>query len=97
MVNYYRALVRGGGALRQARIGYPVIDVPTLYPVGRAGPRAHEGKRPTGRRILSLILLCRYLTDASHWVQQDQPDLVNEMLRAWLSGEAVPEASDPRF
>ena len=28
MINYYRALVRGGGARRQARLGFPVIETP---------------------------------------------------------------------
>ena len=37
-------------------------------------------------------LTLRYLPDASHWVQQDQPELVNDMLSAWLEGRAVPHA-----
>ena len=96
MVNYYRALVRGGGALRQARIGFPVIDVPTLYLWGEQD-LALTKETTYGTEDFVSDLTLRYLPDASHWVQQDQPDLVNEMLRAWLSGEAVPEASDPRF
>jgi len=30
MINYYRALVRGGGARRQSQQGFPVISTPTL-------------------------------------------------------------------
>jgi pimeloyl-ACP methyl ester carboxylesterase len=36
-------------------------------------------------------LTLRYLPDASHWVQQDQPDVVNTMLTAFLCGEPVPD------
>jgi pimeloyl-ACP methyl ester carboxylesterase len=36
-------------------------------------------------------LTLRYLPQASHWVQQDAPETVNRMLRAWLSDGAVPE------
>ena len=34
----------------------------------------------------------RYLPEVSHWVQQDDPDTVNAMLEAWLTGEPVLEA-----
>jgi uncharacterized protein YoaH (UPF0181 family) len=33
----------------------------------------------------------RYLPGISHWVQQDAPRATNEMMAAFLSGEAVPE------
>jgi pimeloyl-ACP methyl ester carboxylesterase len=30
------------------------------------------------------------LPNASHWVQQDEPETVNTLLRAWLCGDPVP-------
>lgn len=30
MINYYRGLIRGGGMRRQAQLGFPRIDIPTL-------------------------------------------------------------------
>src|SRR5512139_414406 len=30
MVNYYRAALRGGGAIRQRKLGYPPVPIPTL-------------------------------------------------------------------
>ena len=96
MVNYYRALVRGGGARRQALIGYPQIEVPTLFLWGEQDI-ALTKETTLGTDELVADLTLRYLPDASHWVQQDQPEVVNEMLRCWLEGEPVPEADDSRF
>jgi pimeloyl-ACP methyl ester carboxylesterase len=92
MVNWYRALVRGGGALRQRRLGYPVIEVPTLMLWG-VEDRALglETTRHTHEFVKDLTL--RYLDGVSHWVQQEAPELVNAMLEAWLAGRPVPEAA----
>jgi pimeloyl-ACP methyl ester carboxylesterase len=92
MVNYYRALVRGGGMKRLKKRGYPIIETPTLLVWGEQDSAL--GKELTyGTEQYVKHLTLRYLPNASHWVQQDDPDTVNEMLGAWLRGEAVPEAS----
>jgi len=91
MLNYYRALVRGGGAARQRQLGYPVIDTPTLLIWGE-----HDlalGKETTyGTEAYVSQLTIRYLPNASHWVQQEAAEVVNAMLEAWLTGAPVPEA-----
>ena len=91
MINYYRAFLRGRGQRRQHALGYPVLEVPTLFLWGeqdRALSRAtSEGTEPFVRDLTQ-----RYLPNASHWVQQDEPEIVNAMLRAWLQGEPVPQA-----
>ena len=93
MVNYYRALVRGGGAERQRRLGYPIIDVPTLMIWGESD--AALGKETTyGTDAYVRDLTLRYLPNVSHWVQQEAPEVVNAMLAAWLTGQPVPEAGD---
>jgi len=33
----------------------------------------------------------RYLPGVSHWVQQEQPEAVNAMIKAFVQGEEVPE------
>jgi pimeloyl-ACP methyl ester carboxylesterase len=89
MVNYYRALLRGVRANR--RRGTPQIKVPTLMLWGEAD--AALGKEltyGTDRYVSDLTL--RYLPNVSHWVQQEAPETVNQMLQAWLSGKAVPQA-----
>lgn len=91
MLAYYRAYVLGGGMRRQTRLGFPSIDAPTLMIWGE-----HDvalGKETTiGTREWVRDLTIRYLPDASHWVQQDEPEIVNAMMEAWLTGGRVPEA-----
>lgn len=91
MIDYYRALVRGGGARRQARLGYPAIRTPTLMLWGEADMAlTRETTLGTERHVERLTL--RYLPGISHWVQQDAPERVNAMLEAWLTGAPVPHA-----
>ncbi|MFQ5416717.1 MAG: alpha/beta fold hydrolase [Myxococcota bacterium] len=95
MLNYYRAFViRGKGFARQKAQGAPRIETPTLMIWGeRDIALSLETTRGTGRFVSDLTF--RSLPDASHWVQQDDPETVNRMLRAWLSGEEVPAALEP--
>jgi pimeloyl-ACP methyl ester carboxylesterase len=91
MLAWYRAYLMGGGMLRQRRLGYPVIDAPTLMIWGEED--VAMGKACTiGTRDWVPNATLRYLPHASHWVQQDQPEVVNAMLEAWLRAERVPEA-----
>jgi pimeloyl-ACP methyl ester carboxylesterase len=83
MINYYRALVTGGGARRQRNLGYPKIDVPTLVIWGEQDSALDIQTLEGTEEFVSNLTLHR-LPDASHWVQQDQPDKVNAILRQWL-------------
>lgn len=85
MVNYYRALMRGG-ARRQAALGYPVIDVPTLMVWGE-DDMALTKATTYGTEAYVADLEIHYLPGISHWVQQDAPDEVNALLRAWLGAD----------
>lgn len=92
MVDYYRALVRGGGAERQRKLGFPVIETPTLMIWGEQDVAlCKETTYGTDRYVKDLTL--RYLPEASHFVQQDAPEEVNAMLEAWLTGKPVPGAT----
>ena len=93
IVDYYRAYVRGGGQRRQARLGYPVITTPTLLVWGeRDAALGKELSEGTDAYVEDLTV--RYIPEASHWVQQDAPEVVNAMLTAFLAGQPVPEASE---
>ena len=93
MLNYYRALVRGGGGERQRALGLPIIEVPTLMIWGVEDiALAVETTYGTEEHVRDLTL--RYLPNVSHWVQQEAPEIVNAMLSAWLRGERVPEAGE---
>jgi pimeloyl-ACP methyl ester carboxylesterase len=90
MLNYYRAIVRGGGGGRQSKLGFPVIETPTLMLWGEEDVAlAKETTFGTEKYVRDLTL--RYLPGVSHWVQQEAPESVNAMLEAWLEGRAVPE------
>ena len=90
MLNYYRAVVRGGGGERQRKLGYAMIETPTLLLWGEADVAlCKETTFGTDQYVRDLTL--RYLPRVSHWVQQEAPEAVNAMLEAWLTGQAVPE------
>ncbi len=90
MINYYRALVRGGGARRQRDLGFPVIETPTLMLWGEDDV-ALTKETTYGTDAYVRDLTIRYLPRVSHWVQQEQPEAVNAMITAWLADEVVPE------
>ena len=90
MVNYYRALVRGGGAKRQQKLGIPMIEVPTLMIWGEDDVAlTKETTYGTGDYVRDFTI--RYLPRVSHWVQQEQPEAVNAMIAAFVEERAVPE------
>ncbi len=89
MLNYYRALVRGGGGSRQRALGYPPIDTPTLLIWGEEDVAlTKESTYGTERWVPHLTV--RYLRGVSHWVQQESPEVVNTLLQAWLTDQPVP-------
>lgn len=90
MVNYYRALIRGGGARRQQQQGFPTIQTPTLMVWGEEDV-ALTKETTYGTENFVADLTIRYLPRVSHWVQQDAPEPVNAMMSAFLNGEPVPE------
>lgn len=90
MLAYYRAYVLGGGRRRQAKLGFPIIETPTLMIWGERDSAL--GKETTiGTSAWVRDLTIRYVPNAAHWVQQEAPEAVNAILEAWLEGRAVPE------
>jgi pimeloyl-ACP methyl ester carboxylesterase len=88
MINWYRANFRNPfRTLPPAK----TLDTPTLMIWGEhdtaLGLELTEG---TEQLVKNFTL--RTIPNASHWVQQDTPDLVNRMMTAWLSDQTVPMA-----
>jgi len=83
MLNWYRAVFRGG-ARRQVRRGFPVIDTPTLMIWGEDDIALSKATTCDTHRYVSNLTL-RYLPGVSHWVQQDAPEAVNEMMEKFLA------------
>ncbi len=90
MVNYYRALVRGGGSKRQRELGTPVINTRTLMLWGE-DDMALTVETTYGTEEFVKDFTIRYLPRISHWVQQDAPEVVNKMITAFLQHRSVPQ------
>ena len=89
MINYYRALIRGGG-LRAPKEGFPKIETPTLMVWGEEDVAlTKETTYGTEEYVPNLTI--RYLPRISHWVQQEAPEAVNAMIEAFLKDQPVPE------
>lgn len=91
MVNWYRGAFLSGRTLRKA--GFPTVETPTLMVWGEQDTALGKGLADGTDEFVSDLTL-RYIADASHWVQQDQPEVVNAMLSAFLRNEPVPERAD---
>jgi pimeloyl-ACP methyl ester carboxylesterase len=83
MINYYRALVRGGGMKRMEAAGFPIIEVPTLILWGERDPILPP-EMIAEAKSWAADLTVRFISDAGHWLQQEAPEAVNEELRRWL-------------
>jgi pimeloyl-ACP methyl ester carboxylesterase len=89
MINYYRANFGGERPAEWAEP--PIVDIPTLMIWGEED--AALGKELTyGTEELVSDFTLRYLPQVSHWVQQEAPEAVNAMIRAWIEGRHVPVA-----
>ena len=89
MLSYYRALPLGGpppdavAALRER------IEIPTLMIWGE-DDFALGRELLHGTRAFVPDLVLRTLPGVSHWVQQEAPETVNDLMEAWLTGRPVP-------
>jgi pimeloyl-ACP methyl ester carboxylesterase len=83
-INYYRANARGG--MQELAGVDPVVRVPTMVLWG-------EQDFALGKELNDRLphyvpdLTLHYIKDASHWVQQDRPDLVNHYMLNFLSNK----------
>jgi pimeloyl-ACP methyl ester carboxylesterase len=87
MVNYYRNALRGA---RNQDFG--VLDVPTLMIWGERDSAL--GKELTyGTEDYVRDFRIKYIPNCSHWVQQEQPELVNQYMHEFLADEPVSGAA----
>lgn len=91
MINYYRAVARIANNDEQQKIMETHLDTPTLMIWGEQDSAL--GKELTyGTEELVSNFTIRYLPNVSHWVQQEAPETVNKMIKAWLEKTDVPQA-----
>jgi pimeloyl-ACP methyl ester carboxylesterase len=79
MLNYYR-----NGFDNMLRQEWTLVTVPTLMIWGE-GDKALVKELTYGTQEFVRDLQIRYLPNVSHWVQQEQPELVNQYMREFLS------------
>ena len=91
MVNYYRGLLRPGKNNGNVSPKTP-IDTPTLMVWGEDDVALSKSTTLTTHKYVNNFTV-RYLKGVSHWVQQEQPEAVNEMMSAFLTDQPVPEYS----
>lgn len=72
----------------------PMLETITLMIWGDED-RALGVELTRGADELVSDLTLRYLPDVSHWVQQEAPGRVNEIVLAWMQGEPVPGNTRP--
>lgn len=94
MLNWYRAVFRGGALRRFRGMAVPQTEVPTLLIWG-AADRFLSTRLIAGTGDYVANLTVRVLPGVSHWVQQEAAETVNCMLEAWLAGNPVPQAAKP--
>ena len=83
MVNYYRAALRGGWALRQRRLGYPPVPVPTLVIWGvQDQALVHQNLNGLHNFVDDLTVVT--VPDAGHFVHEDKPKQVTRDMLLWL-------------
>ena len=82
-INYYRAMFRSLGSA-SGLTGFPKITSPTLVIWAEndnaLGKELTYGLDP----YFSDSLTMKYIPNCSHWVQQEQPQLVNDLLHEFL-------------
>lgn len=88
MVNYYRAALRGGGAIRQRKLGYPPVPIPTLVIWGLQD-HALVRQNLDGLNAFVTDLTVVKVPDAGHFVHEDKPEQITREMLTWLDLKKV--------
>ena len=91
MLNWYRANAFQGTFKEK----FEVLETPTLMVWGKVDSALGVGMTDATDELVRDFTL-RLLPDVSHWVQQEAPEIVNETVEAWLTGQTVPEFDRPK-
>ncbi len=94
MINYYRAALQYPDRELKSLI-HNTLETPTMLVWGEEDV-ALDISLTIGTEEFVSDLTLRLLPGVSHWVQQEAPEQVNAMVKAFLQGQDVPEFSDLR-
>ncbi len=88
MLNWYRALLRGGGWRKLGASPWPRISIPTLLLWGDADTALSlRATRGTEQYVSNLTF--HVLSGVSHWVQGEAPEAVNLHIETWLTSHGT--------
>jgi pimeloyl-ACP methyl ester carboxylesterase len=94
MLNWYRGLVRGGVPSEMKSV-FPLIEAPTLVIWGDGDAVLDSSCLDGLDRYVANLTVSR-LPGVSHWVQEEAPEVVNEIverfLRKTLQSARLPQA-----
>lgn len=91
MLNWYRA----NRFMKTFSGPFPILETPALMVWGEED--AALGVEMTDRTDeLVRDFTLRRLPNVSHWVQQEAPEAVNEIVEAWVTGQPVPDFSETK-
>ncbi len=85
-INYYRAAMR----YQTPPLATRQVLCPTMMIWGTGDTYLEKGSVEASRKYVQGDPVIRYLEGTSHWVQQEEPEKVNEYIKEFLRGEAMP-------
>ncbi len=84
-INYYRALMRSGFALRPPEWMSRKIAAPTMLIWGEQDVALGKELTYGMEDLFTGPFQIKYIPDSGHWVQQEKPELVNQYIRDFLA------------
>lgn len=86
-INYYRANLSPAILFQREPVSFPRISVPTLVIWGEEDGALSKSLVENVDEFVSAPYRVRYLADCGHWVQVEQPKLVNEYICEFLENQ----------
>lgn len=97
-INYYRAAFRGGMGARiftGRGASLPKITAPTLVIWGEQDQALGKELTHGMEQFFAGPFEIKYIPNASHWVQQEEPDLCNQYIKQFLAQQAEGSPTPP--
>jgi pimeloyl-ACP methyl ester carboxylesterase len=87
MINWYRAYFRNLSDLRK-ELKKPKLQVPTLLIWGKRDVALGLGMSEGTEKYVENLTV-RYLPESGHFVAEESPEEVNQILKSWLEGPSI--------
>jgi len=84
-LNYYRALLPPEVLVGEVSLLTEKVSCPTLLIVGENSPTASPSAAEWSREFVEAPFTLRLVPNAGHWVQNEQPELVNQYILEFLA------------